>query len=112
MPSPAQRDASRRHGRALLRTVRAAWPEPGYLHDLGHAPHHPDVLGAAAAAAGCTPEQAASIAAYQSVSGPASAAVRLIGLDPIAVSAIVARIAPEIDAIPWEETPLPVSPEP
>jgi urease accessory protein len=110
MPSPAQRDASRRQGRALLRTVRAAWPEPGYLHDLGHAPHHPIVLGAAAAAAGCTPEQAARIAAYQSVSGPASAAVRLIGLDPIAVSAIVVRIAPEIDGIPWEGLPFPSAP--
>jgi urease accessory protein len=56
------------------------------------------VLGVAAAAAGCTPRQAAHIAAYHSVSGPASAAVRLLGLDPIAVSALVARLAPEIDA--------------
>jgi urease accessory protein len=110
MPSPAQRDASRRQGRALLRTIRAAWPEPGYLHDLGHAPHHPIALGAAAAAAGLPPGQAARIAAYQSVSGPASAAVRLIGLDPIAVSAIVARIVPEIDAITWEGLPFPSAP--
>ena len=110
MPSPAQRDASRRQGRALLRTVRAAWPESGFLHDLGQAPHHPVALGAAAAAAGCPPGQAARIAAYQSVSGPASAAVRLIGLDPIAVSAIVARIVPEIDAIAWEGLPFPSAP--
>jgi urease accessory protein len=110
MPSPAQRDASRRQGRALLRAVRAAWQKPSYLNDLGHAPHHPIVLGAAAAAAGCAPEQAAHIAAYQSVSGPASAAVRLLGLDPIAVSAIVARIMPEIDAISWEGLPFPSAP--
>jgi urease accessory protein len=110
MPSPAQRDASRRQGRALLRTVLAAWAESGFLRELGRAPHHPVALGAAAAAAGCPPGQAARIAAYQSVSGPASAAVRLIGLDPIAVSAVVARIVPEIDAITGEGLPFPSAP--
>jgi urease accessory protein len=109
-PSPAQRDASRRQGRALLRTVRAAWPDAGFLGGLGRAPHHPVALGAAAAAAGCPPGQAARIAAYQSVSGPASAAVRLMGLDPIAVSALVARIVPEIDALAWEGLPFPSAP--
>jgi urease accessory protein len=110
MPSPAQRDASRRQGRALLRAVRAAWPDASHLGDLGHAPHHPIAVGAAAGAAGCTPEQAAHIFAYQSVSGPASAAVRLLGLDPIAVSAIVARIVSEIDTISWEGCPFPSAP--
>lgn len=110
MPSPAQRDASRRQGRALLRAVRAAWPGHNEFERLGHAPHHPIVLGAAAAAAGCTPGQAAHIAAYQSVAGPASAAVRMLGLDPIAVSAMVARIAPEIDSICWEDLPFPSAP--
>lgn len=110
MPSPAQRDASRRQGRALLRAVRAAWPEAGHLEHLGDAPHHPVVLGAAAAAAGCTPGQAAHIAAYQSIAAPASAAVRLLGLDPIAVSAIVARIVPDIDRISWEHLPFPAAP--
>jgi urease accessory protein len=110
MPSPAQRDASRRQGRALLRAVRATWPRADYLEHLGRAPHHPIVLGAAAAAAGCPPEQAACIAAYQAVAGPASAAVRLLGLDPIAVCAVVARIAPEIDGICWEDLPFPSAP--
>lgn len=110
MPSPAQRDASRRQGRALLRAARAAWPEADCLGELGSAPHHAIVLGAAAAAAGCPARHAASIAAYQSVSGPASAAVRLLGLDPIAVNAIVARIVPEIDEIAWEGLPFPSAP--
>ena len=35
---------------------------------------------------------------------------RFGGLDPIAVSAIVARIAPEIDAIDWEGLPFPSAP--
>jgi urease accessory protein len=67
-------------------------------------------LGAAAAAAGCGPDEAARIAAYQSVAGPASAAVRLLGLDPIAVSGIVARIVPEVDGLDWRDLPFPSAP--
>jgi urease accessory protein len=96
-PSPAQRDASRRQGRALLRAARAAWPSPT-LDTLGRAPHHAIVLGATAAAAGCTPGEAALIAAYLAVTGPASAAVRLLALDPIEVSAAIARLARAIEA--------------
>jgi len=114
-PSPAQRDASRRQGRALLRAARAAWPGAPELDGLGDAgrlggagqavgagraaPHQCLVLGAAAAAAGCGPAEAALIAAYQSVSGPASAAVRLLALDPLQVSGLLARLADEITAI-------------
>jgi urease accessory protein len=97
MPSPAQRDASHRQGRALLRAARAAWPSAP-LDALGRAPHHAVVLGVAAAAAGCSPAEAAQIAAYLSVTGPASAAVRLLALDPIEVSAAIARLAGAIDA--------------
>ena len=101
-PSPAQRATSRRQGRALLRAARTAWPQASQLHELatgGQPPHHPIVLGAAAAAAGCTPRYAALIVAYQSVTGPASAAVRLLALDPLAVNALLAALAPEIDAV-------------
>jgi urease accessory protein len=98
-PSPAQREASRRQGRALLRAARAAWPGP-WLADLAavpQPPHHPVVLGATAAAAGCSPGEAALIAAYLTVTGPASAAVRLLALDPIEVSAAIARLADVIE---------------
>jgi urease accessory protein len=73
-------------------------------------PPHPVVLGAAAAAAGCGPDEAARIAAYQSVAGPASAAVRLLGLDPIAVSALVASTIGEIDRLDWRDLPFPSAP--
>jgi urease accessory protein len=99
-PAPAQRDASRRQGRALLRSAAVAWPAP-WLDDLARsreAPHHPVVLGAAAAAAGCVPGSAAMVAAYLSVSGPASAAVRLLALDPLEVSGVVAGLAGQIEA--------------
>ena len=47
----------------------------------------------AAAAAGPGPAEAALVAAYLTVTGPASAAVRLLALDPIEVSAAVARLS-------------------
>jgi urease accessory protein len=77
-PSPALRRASRAQGRALLRAGRAMWPLPA----IGREPHHPVALGALAAAAGLGPVEAAVAAAHGTVTGPASAAVRLLGLDP------------------------------
>ncbi|MEU8235881.1 urease accessory UreF family protein [Actinoplanes sp. NPDC048967] len=94
-PSPALRRASRAQGRALLRAGRAMWPVPA----VGREPHHPVALGAVAAAAGLGPLAAAVAAAHGAVSGPASAAVRLLGLDPYAVHALLAGLAPEIDRI-------------
>ena len=106
-PSPALRRASRAQGRALLRAARAMWTMPpiGREHpaktfraDLAE-PHHPVALGAVAHAAGLGAEQAAVAAAYGTVTGPATAAVRLLGLDPYAVHALLAALAPECDRI-------------
>jgi urease accessory protein len=100
-PSPAARDASRAAGRALLRMVRTAWPSERYA-GLGARPHVAPLLGVAAAVAGGTPEDAAALAATAAVTGPASAAVRLLGLDPLAVHAVLARLAPLVDAVASE----------
>ncbi|MFI7547917.1 urease accessory protein UreF [Actinoplanes sp. NPDC049599] len=94
-PSPALRRASRAQGRALLRAGRAMWTLPA----VGREPHHPVALGVLAAAAGLGPREAAVAAAHGAVSGPASAAVRLLGLDPYAVHALLAGLAPEIDRV-------------
>jgi urease accessory protein len=138
-PSPAQRGASRRQGRALLRAARVAWPEDRGLAGLAASgaatarapgsganaeyrggPHHAVVLGAASAAAGCDAADAARIAAYQSVAGPASAAVRLLALDPMRATAVLARLARDIDQIaeraaaaaggPLDQLPCPSAP--
>ena len=96
--SPAQRDASRTQGRLLLRVARRLWPSPA-LDGLARAvpnPHHPIALGAAAHAAGASPEDAALAAAYHSITGPATAAVRLLGLDPVAVHGLLADLAPDL----------------
>lgn len=97
-PSPALRKASRAQGRALIRAARAMWP----IADIGREPHHPIALGAAAAAAGLTPRDAATAAAYGSLTGPATAAVRLLGLDPYGTHALLAALAAECDRIAAE----------
>jgi len=119
-PSPAQRDASRAQGRTLLRAGRAAWdlsrllpagtvpaaagkPAAGTVgasegSRLPLAPHHPIALGVVAAAAGLEPSDAALAAVYGVVGGPASAATRLLGLDPLAVTGLQARLADAMEA--------------
>ncbi|GAB2615721.1 urease accessory protein UreF [Paractinoplanes abujensis] len=94
-PSPALRKASRAQGRALLRAARAMWALP----PVGREVHQPVALGVVASAAGLGPEAAAVAAAHTTVSGVASAAVRLLGLDPFAVHGLLARLAPECDRI-------------
>jgi urease accessory protein len=97
-PSPALRAASRQQGRGLVRVGRRAWPS-GAWDALPAQPHHPVALGVAAAAGGLTARDAAQAAAYLSVSGPATAAQRLLAMDPLTVAAVTARLAPEIDAV-------------
>ncbi|MET9247171.1 urease accessory UreF family protein [Nonomuraea sp. NPDC003709] len=102
--APAQRDASRTQGRLLLRVARRVWPSP-VLDELARAvpsPHHPIALGAVAYAAGATAEEAATAAAYHAISGPATAAVRLLGLDPVAVHGLLADLTPDLTAVATE----------
>ncbi|MCW2883814.1 MAG: hypothetical protein JWL58_676 [Streptosporangiaceae bacterium] len=104
-PSPAQRRASRAQGRSLLRAARTAWPGPALDALRAAVPggaHHPIVLGATAAAAGGDPGQAAVITAYGVVTGSASAAVRLLGLDPLAVQRVLAGLARTVDSVAAE----------
>lgn len=93
-PSPAQRTASRAQGRASLRAARAAWPSPvlDALVAVHPRPHHPLLVGAVVGIDGGTPADAAQCAGYLAVSGPASAAVRLLGLDPFAANAAVTAL--------------------
>ena len=95
-PSPALRAASRRLGRQLIRAARTVWPDAALERlaaDRPRGAHQPVVLGLTAAAAGLTPADAASAVAYESVSGPVTACVRLLGLDPFQATAVLARLA-------------------
>ncbi|MEU6811307.1 urease accessory UreF family protein [Streptomyces sp. NPDC046831] len=101
-PSPALRLAARKLGRQLARAARATWPSPE-LDALARAfpkgAHQPVVLGLTARVAGLGPDDAAYCAAYESVSGPATATVRLLSLDPFEATAVLARLAPELDRV-------------
>ncbi|GAA1990942.1 urease accessory protein UreF [Amycolatopsis minnesotensis] len=100
-PSRAQRDASRAQGRGTARAGRVAWPSPVLTALLAATPrpHHPVIVGALTGIAGGAPRDAALTVAYLAASGPASAAVRLLGLDPFAVNAVVTALSPELEAV-------------
>lgn len=93
-PSEAMRATSRTLGRGLRRLAEAMGLTipPGVTH-------HPLVLGAACRSAGATPQLAARAAALGTCTAPASAAVRLLGIDPYAVHGMLAELAPRIDAV-------------
>ncbi|MEU5212822.1 urease accessory UreF family protein [Streptomyces sp. NPDC020742] len=101
-PVPALRDVARRLGRQMMRAARATWPGPA-LDALAAArprgAHQPVVLGLAARSAGLSPLDAAYAAAYESVSGPATAVVRLLSLDPFQATAVLARLTDDLDRI-------------
>ncbi|MCU1663693.1 MAG: urease accessory protein [Pseudonocardiales bacterium] len=100
-PAAAQRDASRAQGRATLRAARLSWPSPvlDALCAAAPRPHHALLVGAVVGIDGGSPADAAQCVAYLSISGPASAAVRLLGLDPFAVNAAIIALRPVLDAV-------------
>jgi urease accessory protein len=99
-PSPAQRTASRAQGSGVVRAMKDSFRALSVLKESFMAfPHHPIVLGAAIGLGGGLPVDAALTAAYLSVSAPASAAVRLLGLDPLVVNGIVLGMGAGIAAV-------------
>lgn len=100
-PSAAARRAAAVQGRALLRTGRRVWPSAVLetLAAFSDRPPLPIVQGAVACAAGLSPADAALGCVHALVSGVASAGVRLLGLDPIDVSAMLAGLTSEVGRI-------------
>ncbi|WP_328416118.1 urease accessory protein UreF [Streptomyces violaceus] len=101
-PSPALRVAARKLGRQLMRAARSTWPSAELdtlAREFPKGAHQPVVLGLTARAAGLGPVDAAHCAAYESVSGPATATVRLLSLDPFDATGVLARLAPEVDQV-------------
>ncbi|MFG1914621.1 urease accessory protein UreF [Micromonospora sp. NPDC048898] len=97
--SPTLRAVSRRQGRALLRAGRAIWPDAPF-GDLPATPggaHQPLVLGLLCASAGLSRLETATVAAYGTLTGAASAGVRLLGLDPYQVQALLVGLADACD---------------
>ncbi|MEU7102687.1 urease accessory UreF family protein [Streptomyces longwoodensis] len=101
-PVPALRAVARRLGRQMMRAARATFPSADLEHLAAARPqgaHQPVVVGLAARAAGLAPVDAAYAAAYENLSGPAGAAVRLLSLDPLDASGLLARLGPETDHV-------------
>ncbi|WP_338682807.1 urease accessory UreF family protein [Streptomyces acidiscabies] len=101
-PSPALRVVARKLGRQLMRAARATWPGPeldALAREFPKGAHQPVVLGVTARAAGLGPRDAAYCSVYESVSGPATAVVRLLSLDPFQATGVLARLAPEMDRV-------------
>ena len=101
-PSPALRATSRRLGRQLIRAARTVWPDPALdrlAADRPRGAHQPVVLGLTAAAAGLDPADAAAAAVHESVSGPVTACVRLLGLDPFQAAAVLAGLADDLAGV-------------
>ena len=98
IPSPTQRATSRQVGRQYLRVMTTIAAHPHYAA-LGPAPHQPLVHGAACAAMGLAPVDAALASLHESVAGPAAAAVRRLSLDPFGTHRILAGLAPTLNEL-------------
>jgi urease accessory protein len=86
-PAPAARHASRAQGRGLLRLARKVWPEWDW-DSVGPKPHLGVAAGAVGAASGLLPEQTSLSVVYTTMTGSATAAQRLLALDPGDVAAL------------------------
>jgi len=107
LPSLTARALSRAQGRGLLRVARSAWAAPSAeltWSEIGERPHLPILLGCVARAAGLTPADAALAMAYLSVTGPATAAQRLLSLDPISVAVATINLSDAISTTAHEAT--------
>ena len=92
-PAPAARQASRAQGRGLVRLAKRVWPEVEW-DMLSTTPHLAVAAGVVGAASGLAPEQTALSLVYTTMSGSATAAQRLLALDPGDVAALTFELSP------------------
>lgn len=87
-PAPAARSASRAQGRGLLRLAGRVWPDATDWSELGRTPHLGVVAGMVGRVCGLEPEHTALSLVYTTMTGSATAAQRLLALDPADVAAL------------------------
>ncbi|MET8423173.1 urease accessory UreF family protein [Nocardia sp. NPDC004860] len=95
--SPAARAASRAQGRGLLRLAKQVWPQADW-RALGARPHLSTVFGVVGTVCDAAPEDIAAVTVYTTMTGAATAAQRLLALDPAAIAACTVRLAEVCDA--------------
>jgi urease accessory protein len=101
-PSAAMRTTSYAMGRAQLRIVRRLWPKHPSVAALKHRPPRAVVLAAAADACGLSPRALARLVGYDDVQTVASAALKLLPLDPAEVAGWVLDALPAVDDLASE----------
>ncbi|CAN5182248.1 urease accessory UreF family protein [soil metagenome] len=105
-PSAALRATSRSMARAMLRVVRRLWPDDPSVRALAPGVSRAVVLAAVADACGLAPVALARLVGYDDVQTVASAALKLLPLDPADVSAWVLEALPLVDRLALEVAPL------
>jgi urease accessory protein len=99
-PSPVLREQARRLGSQLLRSAATAWPDPAIdrYRAASRATPRPVALGVVGAAGGLDDTEVATVALYDDAATVASAALKLLGLDPALTARWLARLAPAIQS--------------
>jgi len=92
MVVPATREASRSQGRGLLRLALRVWPGAGW-EALGSRPHLAVTAGRVGAVSGLDAVQTALAIVYTTMTGSATAAQRLLALDPADVAALTFHLS-------------------
>jgi urease accessory protein len=96
-PAPAARQASRAQGRGLARLARRVWQDRDWAV-LGTTPHLAVAAGAVGVAGGLNPHHTTLSVVYTTMTGSATAAQRLLALDPGDVAALTFELAPLCEA--------------
>lgn len=102
-PAPSARAASRAQGRGLLRLARRVWPSAEWPL-LGRAPHLGVVAGVVGRVSALDPQHTALAMVYTTMTGSATAAQRLLALDPADVAAVTFTLADLCDHTAVEAT--------
>jgi urease accessory protein len=99
-PSPELRAAARRLGAQLLRSAATVWSDHriAAYREASTATPRPVALGVVAAAAGLEDEAVALLSLYDDAATVASAALKLLPLDPAVTARWLAELAPELEA--------------
>ena len=97
-PAPAARQASRAQGRGLTRLARRVWVDANW-DALGATPHLAVAAGTVGAASGMPQQHTAVSVVYTTMTGSATAAQRLLALDPGDVAALTFELSGMCDQI-------------
>ncbi len=100
MVGERSRLVSRQLGRQFARAARRIWPHPPYDDSrTPEGPYAPIALGTTAWVLGVSPTEVAGVVLHHNVASGGTAAVRLLGLDPLEVAGLQARLGDAIDTI-------------